>query len=568
MDYARSGNPGNPLILMPTGTGKSLVIADTFTDIITANPSAKIIMLTHVKELIVQNFEKLKSWWPTAPAGIYSAGIGKKEHYYPITYAGIASVEKCPELFGRLDVICIDEAHLISPSEATMYRRFIAYHKNRNPKLMVLGLTATGFRLGQGALIEPIAMPDGTFKDPLFTHVCFNATTLKAFNWFIEQGYLCRLTSPRPKIQIDISEVKLVGREFNQKQLQAASDKADLNIAVCEEIIERAYDGNRGTWLIFASGIDHVVHIAGILTDLGVRTTHVHSKMTPKERDYNIEAYKAGEYTAMVNNGILTTGFDHPPIDLIGDLQATTSSGKHVQKGGRGTRPDYADGFDLDTQEGRLLAIQQSNKKDCLFLDFVGNTARLGPINDPVLPKPPKAKTGPGDVPIKICPQCGNYCHASVRMCGQLHENSDEIIGGCGYEFPRHLKITAEASEQPIMKQVEALKVLRYKVNHVVYNVHHKADRPPSIRVSYHCDGFKLFEEFVCIEHAGSAGQKAMKWWLERHPEKLEPLDGNGRASTAVASGMLSDLLQPKEIDVWVNKNKGGKYPEILSYVY
>jgi DNA repair protein RadD len=525
-------------------------------------------MLTHVKELIQQNYEKLKSWWPTAPAGIYSAGIGKKEHFYPITYAGIGSVAGCPELFGKLDVIFIDEAHLLSPKETTMYQKFIAYHKQRNPRLMVAGCTATGYRLGQGMLTEPIALPDDTFRQPIFTDVCFDATKMKAFNWFIEQGYLCRLVAPKPKIQIDVSKVGLVGREYNQKQLQAASDKSSLNVSVCEELIDRAYSENRNTWLVFASGIQHVVHIADLLNDMGIKTTHVHSKMGKGERDHNIEAYKAGEYQAMVNNGILTTGFDHPPMDLIADLQATTSSSKHVQKAGRGTRPDYAPGFDLDTQEGRLLAITQSNKPNCLFLDFVGNTGRLGPINDPVIPKPPKAKKQPGDAPIKICPECGNYCHASVRVCGHLHAESEEVIGGCGYEFPKKLNLNVQISEAPIIKEPEKIKVVRYKINHIVYNMHLKQDRPPSIRVSYHCEDFKMFEEFVCLQHPGAAGKKAIQWWMQRHPEKVEPVDCNGNISTAVAIGMIDKLIEPKEVDVWVNKHKGGKYPEIINYVY
>jgi len=70
----------------------------------------------------------------------------------------------------------------------------------------------------------------------------------------------------------------------------------------------------------------------------------------------------------MVNVGVLTTGFDFPEIDLIIMLRPTNSPVLWVQMLGRGTRP--ADG-----------------KENCMVLDFAGNTPRLGPINDPMIPK-------------------------------------------------------------------------------------------------------------------------------------------------------------------------------------
>ncbi|WP_423237389.1 DEAD/DEAH box helicase, partial [Enterobacter cloacae] len=122
---------------------------------------------------------------------------------------------------------------------------------------------------------------------------------------------------------------------------------------------------------------------------------------TPKkERDTIINDFKSGRITAVVNNNVLTTGFDHPGLDLIVVLRPSESSRLWVQILGRGTRPDYADGFDLSTTAGRLQAIAASHKQNCLVLDYSGNTRRLGPINDPVMPKRPGQK-GKSTAPVK-----------------------------------------------------------------------------------------------------------------------------------------------------------------------
>src|SRR5512140_3338529 len=119
-------------------------------------------------------------------------------------------------------------------------------------------------------------------------------------------------------------------------------------------------------WRVFASGVDHAIHVRDMLESLGVSTSVVHSRMSDGERDQNIADFVAGRYRAMVNNGILTTGFDFPEIDLIVMLRPTQSPGLWVQMLGRGTRPVYAPGFDLDTKDGRLEALKAGPKQNCL----------------------------------------------------------------------------------------------------------------------------------------------------------------------------------------------------------
>lgn len=556
--YFEEGGEGNPVVAMPTGTGKSVVIGGFIQRAFQRYPGQRVMKLTHVKELIEQNFEKLLAIWPTAPAGIFSAGLGRRDAYCPITYAGIATAIKAVETFGHVDLLLIDECHLVSPKADTMYQAFINGLKKVNPYLKVIGFTATHYRMGQGLLIE---------EGGLFTDVCVDMTTLEAFNWFLAEGYLCPLV-PRPtRTELDVDGVKIQQGEYNLKQLQEAVDRDEVTHAALLEALEMGHD--RQHWLVFASGVEHAIHVAAMLESLGVSATCVHSKMSDGERDQRLADYKAGKYRAMVNNGILTTGFDFPAIDLIVMLRPTQSPGLWVQMLGRGTRPLYAPGFDLETTEGRLAAIINSPKRNCLVLDFAGNTRRLGPINDPVIPK--RKGKGGGQAPVRICENCGIYCHASLTHCPE-----------CGFEFPRSIKFGFHAGTEALIRSAEeeAPQVELFKVDRVVYNIHRKEGRPPSLKASYYC-GLRMFNEWVCFEHEGFARKKARDWWRGRAwgPESYSAdlkLDGevvhllHSEApaatvpeTTSEAFNRISELKTPVAIRVWINKN----HPEIMSYV-
>lgn len=527
-----ANSKGNPIVAMPTGTGKSVVIGAFVRRAIEQFPGQRIVKLTHVKELIAQNYEKLLALWPGAPAGIFSAGLGRREAFCPVTFAGIASVRESAILFGRVDLVLIDECHLVSPKQGTMYQKFLGELRKVNPHLKVIGFTATHYRLGQGLLTE---------EDGIFTDVCVDMTTMHAFNWFIDEGYLVPLVPKKTKTELNVEGVQIQQGDYNQKQLQVAVDRDEITYAALRETLELA--GNREHWLVFASGIEHAVHVAAMLETFGIRATYVHSKLGDAERDRNIADFRSGKYQVMVNNGILTTGFDYPSIDLIVMLRPTQSPGLWVQMLGRGTRPVYAGDYDLSTREGRLSAIAAGPKPNCLVLDFAGNTRRLGPINDPVIPRR-KGKGGGGVAPVKLCEHCGTYNHASVRFCIE-----------CGQEFPREVKLGQHAgTEELIVRDIPQLEV--FKIDRVVYTRHQKPERPPSIRASYYC-GLRVFDEWVCLEHEGFASKKGRDWWRNR--AQNEP------PSTIVdAFARMNELRTPTHIRVWLNK----KHPEIMAYDY
>lgn len=516
--YYAKGGIGNPVVAMPTATGKSLVIAEFVKMVMTRWPRQRIICLTHVKELIAQNSEKLRAQWPNVPLGIYSAGLKQYDTAQPVIYGGIASVVNCVEKFGWRDLMLVDEAHLISHLEDTTYREVIAKLRAINPAMKVIGFTATPYRLGQGRITD----------GPIFTDTCFDLTAYEAFNKLIDDGYLSLLVPKAMRTTIDTSSVKVTAGEFNKSQLQKVVDVDKTTMSACREIVEEGFD--RRCWLIFASGVDHAEHVSTALSGFGIDSTFIHSKLGDVECDKRYHAWCAGEFRAMVNYGKLTTGVDHPPIDLIAGLRPTMSTALWVQMLGRGTRPSPA-----------------TLKENCLVLDFARNTERLGPINDPVIPRKRVKGALPGVAPIRICPQCGVYNHARASECFSCH-----------FEFPKNNKLFNTAGTLDLVRRDEANKVIgEFNVQRVVYNRHQKHGKPPSIRVVYFC-GLRMFTEFVCFEHGGFLTRKAREWWKTRTGLMVAP------PTTDDALRYVSQLPTPTRIQVWANK----KYPEIMGYVY
>lgn len=536
-DYFQAGNTGNPVIAMPTGTGKSLVIADFIRQACCGWPGTRIIMLTHVKELIEQNFDKLRKIWPTAPAGIYSAGIGIKDLNCPVTFAGIQSIYKAAANCGHVDLLLVDECHLIPKNSNTMYRKFIDFLKKVNPKLKVIGLTATPYRVGMGLITD---------EGGLFDDICCDMTSLDVFNWFFAQGYLAELRPKRTETQIDLTGVGTSQGDFKQSDLQDVTDQEYITHEAVKEMVWWAEQENRKHWLIFGTGVDHVNNIITELNNQGVSAVGVHSKMSNQERDDNIAAFMSGEVTALVNMGVLTTGFDAPFVDLLGILRATKSPGLWVQILGRGTRPFYADGYDLSTQQGRLDAIKYSEKPDCLVLDFAANTKRLGTINDPRLPKA-KGK-GSGPAPVRECEDCPAIFHASLRFCPE-----------CGKEYPPEIKFQARAGGDELItkkkKEGERPKIGAFKVDLLTYTRRAgRMGKPPHIELTYTC-GLRHFKQPLCLEHDGYAAKRARDWW-----RAATGSDDNVPTTLDEAVSRWGECQTPKFIRVWVNRKP---YPEI-----
>jgi superfamily II DNA or RNA helicase len=186
---------GHPLVVVPTAGGKSLVMAAFIQEVLAQWPDERIIILTHVRELISQNFAELIRLWPEAPAGIYSAGLNRRDVQAPILFAGIQSVYRKAYAIQRADLVLVDEAHLIPRSANTTYRRFLGDLTRINPQLKIIGLTATPYRLDSGML--------HTGGDALFDDIAFEVSVRE----LIDEGYLAPLISKQTTTQLDVSGV-------------------------------------------------------------------------------------------------------------------------------------------------------------------------------------------------------------------------------------------------------------------------------------------------------------------------------------------------------------------------
>ena len=219
---------GNPVIVLPTGGGKSLVIAQLCADAM--RWGGKVLVVQHRKELINQNAEKIRALIPDVDIGIYSAGLNKRHTEHDIVCCGIQSVFKRAYDFGQRNAVIIDEVHLVSHDGESMYCRFLDDLRSGNDRLRCIGLTATPFRLDVGPLCRP---------DAIFQKICYSAP----IGQLINEGYLCRLTTKRAMSTIDTSGIHLRGGEFIAGEAASVFDRASE--AACAEIVAAA-DRSRG----------------------------------------------------------------------------------------------------------------------------------------------------------------------------------------------------------------------------------------------------------------------------------------------------------------------------------
>jgi len=500
------GEAGNPLVIIPTAGGKSLVMARFIEGVLKAFPDQRILVVTHVRELIEQNHGELIRLWPEAPAGIYSAGLKQRNLTARILFAGIQSIHQRVYDVQQCDLVLIDEAHLIPRSSNTMYRRFLDGLTRLNPLLKVIGFTATPFRLDSGLLHEG----DGA----IFTDIAYEVSVRE----LIDQGYLSSLVSKRMATQLDVGGVGTRGGEFIARELTAAVDRDAITQAAVGEIV--SYGETRRSWLVFCSGVEHALHVRDAIRAHGISCETIVGETPSAERESLIESFKRGELRCLTNANVLTTGFNAPGVDLVAMLRPTKSAGLYVQIVGRGCR----------------LA---PGKHDCLVLDFAGNIARHGPI-DAIKPKRPGE--GDGEAPVKVCPDCASIVHAAVRVCSD-----------CGHAFPPpEPKIEARASTLDVLSRVSKLEWV--DVSRVHYTRHEKPGKPPSLRVEYWC-GLSAHQEWICVEHAGYPRQKAATWWAARSPGTALPM------SVDEALQHASALRRPAQIAV----RPSGRYTEIVA---
>lgn len=328
---------GNCIIEACVGAGKSVMIAALCERALTQYPGTRIVMAVHVRELVEQNLDKLLQVWPGAPVGAYSASLGRREAWRDVTFCTIQTVHNKSAEFGRVDLLLVDECHLISPAAQSMYQRFIAGLRAINPALRVVGWTGTAFR-GNGVWLT---------AQGLFSHV---AARVKMAD-LLAQGYLAPLKAVATANTISAEGVAVRQGDYVVGELEAAADHADLVRAAAAEIVRLAHD--RKSWMVFAVTVRHALHVLQAIRAHGVPAAMVTGETPMAERERYIGQFKTGQLRCLVNVAVLTTGFDVPAVDCIALLRPTKSPVLYVQIAGRGMRT--ADGKTDCIAEGQRV---------------------------------------------------------------------------------------------------------------------------------------------------------------------------------------------------------------------
>lgn len=497
---------GNPLVVIPTAGGKSLIIADFIAQATALYPGTRITIVSHVSELILQNAQEIAEHCPNLRISFCSDKLGSKDLSGDVVMGTIQSMYKRAFNYpAPPDLLLIDEAHLLSPEDDTMYRRFIEELKMANPYLKVIGFTATPFRTNSGHLHKG--------KKRLFTDICYEIPILDLIN----RGFLVPIITPVVQTRMDVHGVKVQGGDYVQSQLEKAVDVDMLTRACVREIVE--FGQNRNKWIVFTAGVNHCLHVRDEIRRHGISCEMVTGETPIAERNDIVNRYRHGNIRCLVNVAVYTTGFNVPSVDLMAFMRPTRSPVLYIQCAGRGMRIF-------------------PNKSDCLLLDFGQVVETLGPIDQVHIKEKRKGK---GQAPMKYCPECGAECHAALAKCGD-----------CGYEFPPHeLDIDKEASTAAVLST--QLKTERYDVSGVFYYRHTKEGKPDSLRIEYLCGPAKSYRQWMLFEASGRHREEACAWW-RAHASTTPP---NTITEALARSG---ELKKPTAIHV----RRVGKYYPIV----
>lgn len=502
------------LISASTGSGKTLIIADIAKQYVLKHK--QVLILTHRKELIQQNEKTLKKHISNVKIGVISASCKRKEFEGDVLIGGIQTVIRNLEKIPYTNLLIVDEAHHISTDSQTSYYRVITHLRNLNPDLIVLGLSATIYRLDQGLLYEG--------NDRLFDSCCYEVGIAK----LMEEGYLCPLISKSSSKVINVKKLHTKMGEFDQQELQIEADNEELTNHVVQELVTKCAD--RKSWIIFTTGVKHSEHVSEKLTELGITNAIITGETEPEVRADIIERFKNGEMRAIVNCAVLTEGFDNPDIDAVVLLTATKSPNKYVQCLGRGLRIS-------------------DKKKDCLVLDYGENVMRLGFLTDVKIPKESKReKKDVKECPdchllvklnTKTCPECGHIFGGGVKKLNHVHYSYDGDIVGTG-------KKERLNTDSPHWNEVVG----------VTYKVHHKEGKEDTFQIVYQCKEREYVSTFL------SMSPRAHPYAYSKSLDFVKNMLGGKALTIEQCTNECKSWKVPNEIFIV----KNGDYKRIKNY--
>ncbi len=345
----------NGLIVLPTGAGKSLCIAD-----IASRIDSPLLVFQPSKEILQQNFAKLQSYG-IFDCGCYSASVGSKE-INRITFATIGSVMNHMRDFDCFKNIIVDECHYVN-SKAGQYKQFIEA-KNRH----VVGLTATPYRLDRkegGSILKFLTRT----RPRIFSKVIYCCQ----IGELLSKGYLADLHY-YDLTTLDLRRVRSnsTGADYEEKSLLAEYERCGFYDKLSNTVVKVMQPKSgipRNGILVFTAFTKEARQLVDRLQSLGVKAAVVTGDTPKKERETILEGFKKREIKVVANVGVLTTGFDYPALDTVIMARPTKSLAVWYQCVGRAIRPYQG--------------------KDGWIVDLAGNYRRFGAVADLFIGKPP-----------------------------------------------------------------------------------------------------------------------------------------------------------------------------------
>lgn len=366
----------NGLIVMPTGAGKSLVIAA-----IASQLGEPVLVFQPSKELVQQNAEKLRGYG-YFPA-IWSASLGKKRLGL-ITLATIGSVMGNAEAFKTFRYVLIDEAHLVN-AQGGMYRDFLALLDHAR----VVGLTATPYRLASSSSGGSELRFLTRTRPRIFHDVIYYLNLAPLFR----AGFLAPLTYHEPTL-IDSSKLRLnsTGADYDDRALQLYLKDIGFTSRLQAHTHQLLSTGHRSL-LAFTRFTEEAEALVAAVPGGAV----VSANTPADQRDKVLWSFKKGLTRYVANVGVLSTGFDYPELTTVVLARPTMSLALYYQQVGRVIRP-------------------HPSKPTAHVVDLVGLKKRFGPIEQ--LWMQPGGKTG----------------EQWVIVTG---EQRDRVLTNCSFGLPR-----------------------------------------------------------------------------------------------------------------------------------
>jgi len=351
-----SRRESNGLLILPTGAGKSLVIAD-----IAHRLDGPLLILQPSKEILEQNFAKLQSYgcWDCS---IYSASVGCKD-INRITFATIGSVMNHMDDFAHFRNVMIDECHKVNSKEG-QYETFIHAVPRK-----VIGLTATPYRLGRGV--------DGMSMLKFLTRTrprIFNSVLYYCqISELLAKGYLADLRYfDLTSINLEMVKSNSTGADYDEKSLKDEYERSgfyDKLTTTTLRVLKPKSGVPRKGVLVFTRFIEEAGELVEKLKVKVIKSAIVTGETPKKEREEIIAGFKAGQIKVVTNVGTLTTGFDYPELDTVILARPTKSLALYYQMVGRAIRP--------------------CKGKDAWIVDLGGSYRRFGSVSDLRIECPP-----------------------------------------------------------------------------------------------------------------------------------------------------------------------------------